>query len=118
MVSQNTLFTVILFHHLDDGDLYTPPRGSEQENDQTGQNEELVPKRGTTSVVVLSKDPVLRYQVGTKKMKTSRYQVFSSTGSTEYPVNPVLDAYGPMISAMQKTRTESRNPVIKTEFTV
>ncbi len=25
--------------------------------------------------VVLSKDPVLRYQVGTKKMKTSRYQV-------------------------------------------
>ncbi len=23
----NTLFTVILFHHLDDCDLYTPPRG-------------------------------------------------------------------------------------------
>ncbi len=28
------------------------------------------------SGIVLSKDPVLRYQVGTKKMKTSRYQVF------------------------------------------
>ncbi len=26
VVSQNTLFTV-LFHHLDDCDLYTPPRG-------------------------------------------------------------------------------------------
>ncbi len=33
--------------------------------------------------LVLSKDPVLRYQVGTKKMKTSRYQV---------SVNPVLAA--------------------------
>ncbi len=67
---------------------------------------------------MLSKDPVLRYQVGTKKIKTSRYQVFSSTGGTEYPVNPVLDPYGPMISAMQKTWPESRNPVIKMEFTV
>ncbi len=64
------------------------------------------------------KRPSDRYQVGTKKMKTSWYQDFLSTGGTEYPVNPVLDAYGPMISAMQKTRTESRNPVIKTEFTV
>ncbi len=35
------------------------------------------------SGAVLSKDPVLRYQVGTKKMKTSRYQV---------SVNPVLAA--------------------------
>ncbi len=34
-------------------------------------------------IVVLSKDPVLRYQVGTKKMKTSQYQV---------SVNPVLAA--------------------------
>ncbi len=55
VVSQNTLFTVILFHHLDDCDLYTPPRGvkgrqNQVENDQPGQNEELVPKRGTTSV--------------------------------------------------------------------
>ncbi len=50
MVSQNTLFTAIFFHHLDDCDIYTPPRGSEQENDQPGQNKELVPKRGTTSV--------------------------------------------------------------------
>ncbi len=33
--------------------------------------------------LVLSKDPVLRYQVGTKKIKTSRYQV---------SVNPVLAA--------------------------
>ena len=41
----------------------------------------------------MSKDPVLRYQVGTKKMKMSRYQVSLSTGGTEYPVNPVLDAY-------------------------
>ncbi len=73
--------------------------------------------RGHSSLV-LSKDPVLRYQVGTKKMKMSWYQVCSSTGGTEYPVNPVLDAYSPVISAMQKTRTESRNPVIKKEFTV
>ncbi len=29
---------------------------------------------------------------------------FSSTGGPEYPVNPVLDAYGLMISAMQKMR--------------
>ncbi len=44
----------------------------------------------TYASLVLSKDPVLRYQVGTKKMKTSRYQVSLSTGGTEYPVNPVL----------------------------
>ncbi len=55
MVSQNTLFTVILFHHLDDCDLYMPPWGvkgrqNQVENDQLGKNEELVPKRGTTSV--------------------------------------------------------------------
>ncbi len=55
MVPQNTLFTVILFHHLDDCDLNTPPRGmkgrqNQVENDQPGQNEELVPKQGTTSV--------------------------------------------------------------------
>ncbi len=42
--------------------------------------------------LVLSKDPVLRYQVGTKKVKTSRYQVSLSPGGTEYPVNPVLAA--------------------------
>ncbi len=30
---------------------------------------------------------------GTKKMKTSRYQVIVSTGGTEYPANPVLDAW-------------------------
>ncbi len=38
--------------------------------------------------VGLSKDPVLRYQVGTKKMKTSRYQVSLSPGGTEYPGQP------------------------------
>ncbi len=42
--------------------------------------------------LVLSEDPVLRYQVGTKKIKTSRYQVCLSPGGTEYPVNPVLAA--------------------------
>ena len=67
--------------------------------------------------VVLSKDPVLRYQVGTKKMKMSWYQVSLSTGGTEYPVNPVLDAYSAMISAKQKTRTESQNPVMKMKLT-
>ncbi len=71
-----------------------------------------------TCKLVLSKDPVLRYQVGTKKMKTSRYHVIPSTGGTEYLVKLVLDAYSLMISAMQKTWTESQNPVIKTEFTV
>ncbi len=54
--------------------------------------------------LVSSKDLVVRYQVGTKKMKTSRYQIFSSTGGTKYPVNPVLDAYSLMISTMQKRR--------------
>ncbi len=67
---------------------------------------------------MLLKYTVLRYQVGTKKMKMSRSQAFLSTGGTEDPVNPVLDAYSPMISAKQKTWTESRNPVIKMEFTV
>ncbi len=43
-------------------------------------------------MVVLSKDPVFRYQVGTIKMKTSRYQVSLSTRGNEYPVNPVLAA--------------------------
>ncbi len=52
MVSQNTLFPVKPFHHLSDCDLYTPPttRREERQNDQPGQNQELVPKRGTTSV--------------------------------------------------------------------
>ncbi len=35
-----------------------------------------------TCKLVLSKDPVLRYQVGTKKMKTLRYHVIPSTGGT------------------------------------
>ncbi len=52
MVSQNTLFTVMPFHHLSDCNLYTPPprgvkgRQKQAENDQPGQNEELQ----TTSV--------------------------------------------------------------------
>ncbi len=44
------------------------------------------------AALVLSKDPVLRYQVGTKKMKKPRYHVFVSTRGTEYPVDPVLAA--------------------------
>ncbi len=49
------MFMVILFHHLGDCDLYTPPRGvngrqNQVENDQPGQNQELISKRGTTSV--------------------------------------------------------------------
>ncbi len=44
------------------------------------------------SFLVLSEDPVLRYQVGTKKMKTSRYQMFLSPGGTEYRIDPVLAA--------------------------
>ncbi len=58
MVSQNTLLPVIPFHHLSDSDLYTPPTTRREgetepggdENDQPGHNEELVPKRETTSV--------------------------------------------------------------------
>ncbi len=60
MVSQNTLFTVILVHHLDDcvrslhattgREGETEAGGSEQEHYQPGQNDEHVPKRGTTSV--------------------------------------------------------------------
>ncbi len=45
------------------------------------------------SPLVLSEDPVLRYQVGTKKMKTSRYQMFLSPGGTEYRLDPVLAAW-------------------------
>ncbi len=49
VVSQNTLFPVIIFQNLSDCDLYTPPttgREGETEagNEQPGQNEELVPK--------------------------------------------------------------------------
>ncbi len=48
----NSLFTVIPFHYLSDCDLYTPPTTGRdgRQNDQPGQNEELVTKRGTTSV--------------------------------------------------------------------
>ncbi len=57
MVSQNTLFLVIPFHNLGNCDLYTPPPTGREgeteaggdENDQPGHNQELVPKRGTTS---------------------------------------------------------------------
>ncbi len=44
-------------------------------------------------ILVLSEDPVLRYQVGTKKIKTSRYQMFLSPGGTEYRVDPVFAAW-------------------------
>ncbi len=58
MVSQNTLFPLIPFHHLSDCDLYKPPTtGREGETEaggdekvQLGHNQELVTKRGTTSV--------------------------------------------------------------------
>ncbi len=58
VVSQNTLFTVIHFHHLSECNLYTPPTTGREgeteadgdENDQIGHNQELVPKRETTSV--------------------------------------------------------------------
>ncbi len=52
MVSQNTLFTVIPFHHLSDWDLYTPPTTGREEETEAGgdENDQLVPKRGTTSV--------------------------------------------------------------------
>ncbi len=58
MVSQNTLFPVIHFHHLSDCNVYTPPTTGREgeteaggdENDQLGHNQEFVPKRGTTSV--------------------------------------------------------------------
>ncbi len=55
-MSQNTLFPVIPFHHLSDCVfIRRPPREGEtetggDENDQLGHNQELVPKRGTTSV--------------------------------------------------------------------
>ncbi len=56
VVSQNTLFPVIPFHHLSDCDLYTPPTTGREgetdaggdENDQLGHNQELVPKGRTT----------------------------------------------------------------------
>ncbi len=52
MVSQNTLFTVIPFHHLNDCDLYTPPTtGREEETERPARTkQELVTKRGTIYV--------------------------------------------------------------------
>ncbi len=58
VLSQNTLFPVIPVHHLSDCDLYMPPTTGREgeteaggdENDQLGHNQELVPKRCTTSV--------------------------------------------------------------------
>lgn len=54
VMSQITLFMVTRFLHLDDCDLYTSSRGvkgrQQQEKEQPGQYEELVPKPGTTSV--------------------------------------------------------------------
>ncbi len=52
MVSQNTLFPVIPFHHLSDCDLYTSlTTRREGETDAGGdENEQLVTKRGTASV--------------------------------------------------------------------
>ncbi len=50
MVSQSTLFTVIPFHDLSDCDLYTPPTTGREGETERPQNQELVTKRGTTSV--------------------------------------------------------------------
>ncbi len=52
MVSQNTLFPVTPFHHLSDCDLYTPLTTGREEETEAGEdeNDQLVPKRGTTSV--------------------------------------------------------------------
>ncbi len=50
MVSQNTLFTVIIFHHLDDCDLYTPPRGVK------GRQKQVAPSRST-----ISQDKMMSY---------------------------------------------------------
>ncbi len=67
--------------------------------------------------LVLSKDPVLRYQVDTKTLKTS--QGFLSTGGTEYPVNPVVDALSERIffikalrqgDTKRRKRIKDRNP--------
>ncbi len=62
--------------------------------------------------LVLSKDPVLRYQVNTKTLKTS--QDFLSTGGTEYPVNPVVDALSERIlfikALRQGERIKARHP--------
>ncbi len=45
------------------------------------------------------------------KKKTSRYQVFLSTGGTENPVNPVFDAYSPMISADRISESSFKNGI-------
>ncbi len=67
---------------------------------------------GSIMEVVLSKDPVLRYQVGTKKMKTSRYQVSLSPGGTEYPVDPVLAAWSEscQMRSLHKSTETGRHP--------
>ncbi len=54
MVSQNTLFPVILFHNLGDCDLYMlPTTWREGERQTQVENDQLVPKRGTASVAWL-----------------------------------------------------------------
>ncbi len=50
VVSQNTLFTVKPFHHLGDCDLYMPPTTGVKERQKQVENDQLVTKRGTTSV--------------------------------------------------------------------
>ncbi len=65
------------------------------------------------SGIVLSKDPVLRYQVGTKKMKTSRYQVFF-----KYPGRPGSWPVRPYDFRDAENADGISDPVIKTEFTV
>ncbi len=84
-VSQNTLFTVIPFHHLGDCDLYTPPRGvkgrqNQVENNQPGQDEELVLKWGTTFVAwtrVFKHCSFKTTDFKSLKLEVNRYGFFS-----------------------------------------
>ncbi len=82
---QNTLFTVIPFHHLGDCDLYTPPWGvkgrqNQVENNQPGQNEELVLKWGTTFVAwtrVFKHCSFKTTDFKSLKLEVNRYGFFS-----------------------------------------
>ncbi len=49
MVSQNTLFPVIHFHHLSDCDLYTPPTTGHERETETGGERPARTKRGARS---------------------------------------------------------------------
>ncbi len=103
VVSQNTLFPVIPFHHLSDCDLYTPPTTGREgetetggdENDQLGHNQELVPKRGTTYVAWLRVFKHCSFKTNDfKPLKYKQQSNMRAPSNTIYMHAPSLSVWG------------------------